>query len=76
MSDLSFLTNQVEEAAGSLEEAIKSALARNLPGTAAELRSALSYARGVLHEIDCKEQAEFAPFRVSVGHTLPEDQRS
>ena len=71
MSDLVFLTNQVEEARGSLEEAIKSAQIRNLSGTASELRSALSHVNSVLYEIACKEELEFVPYRDHVGSPKP-----
>lgn len=63
VSKLSFMTNQIEEARGSLEEALKSARTLNLPGTERELRSALSYVNATLYEMDIKIALEFAPFR-------------
>jgi hypothetical protein len=63
VSKLAFMTNQIEEAKGSLEEALKSARTLNLPGTEREIRSALSYINATLYEIEMKAESEFAPYR-------------
>ena len=64
---LEFFVGQMREAAIALEEAIAAADHLKLDGASIELRRALCDVNGVIWASECKEEAEFAPFRMMVS---------